>query len=183
MFSCEYCKFILINCSLEHLRMTASQAAKVELWKYTIIHTGTLLLRVSSNFGNGVKIKNIFSSDLLLKWESWDMKCCETITLIILLGSLVRPLLQLFSVTLNVAVTTDNILNSLILVLVQWIYRFRLLGFIGIENWISNQVISNGLFYMAVFILNGYTYGLFPVIIGTWLLYGYFIWFIQMVIV
>ena len=48
----------------------------------------------------------------------------------------------------------DNILNSLILVLVQWIYRFRLLGFIGMNNWISDQVISNGLFYMEMFILN-----------------------------
>ena len=33
-----------------------------------------------------------------------------------------------------------NILDSLILILVQWIYRFSLLGFIGMINWISNHV-------------------------------------------
>ena len=33
-----------------------------------------------------------------------------------------------------------NILNSLILVLVQWIYRFRLLAFIGMDSWFSNKL-------------------------------------------
>ena len=42
-----------------------------------------------------------------------------------------------------------NIPNSHLLELVQWIYRYW--AFFGMENWISNQVVANGLFYMPMF--------------------------------
>ena len=45
-----------------------------------------------------------------------------------------------------------NILNSYLLELVQWIYRCWAL--FVMENWISNQVMANGLFYMPMFNLN-----------------------------
>ena len=48
------------------------------------------------------------------------------------------------------------------------------------------MVKADGLVYMAMFILNKFmvkAYGSFPVVIGTFVLYGYFIWFIRMVIV
>ena len=60
--------------------------------------------------------------------------------------------------------------SSLILVLVQWTYRFRLPGFIGMDSWFSNQVISNGLFYMAMFMFIWQCYG------NALFLYGYSEW-------
>ena len=66
-------------------------------------------------------------------------------------------------------------LNSLILVLVQWIYRFRLLGLIGMDNWISNQFISNGLFYMKMFILNKFMV-IHMVYSQLQLVHGCFLW-------
>ena len=49
-------------------------------------------------------------------------------------------------------------------------YRFRMLGLFGMDNWINYQLIANGLIYKTMFILNYYmvkAYGLLSVLIGT----------------